>query len=134
MIIGLDIVFLCAGDEVEGRGGFDGVDDGVGAGRDAMLTYESLAGEANQGEGGGDGVGVDFERIGRWVAAACFDGYSWFRSVCSGVHNSFGSGVLAGWELEALVGLCKYEGFSSKSNSVSARRQASAWVSQLSPY
>ncbi len=94
-----------------------------------MVAYEALAGEAKRGEGGGDGVGVDFSRAGRWVAAAYFDGCSWFRSVCSGVHDSFGSGVLAGWELEAfeaLVGLCKYEGFSSKSNSVSARRQASA--------
>jgi hypothetical protein len=46
--------------------------------------------------------------------------------VLSGGHDSVDRDVLADRELEALVGLYIREGFLIKSNSVSARRQASA--------
>jgi hypothetical protein len=67
-----------------------------------------------------------FEGVGRGVAAACFDVYTWVRFVLSGGHDSVDRDVLADRELEALVGLYICEGFLIKSNSVSARRQASA--------
>lgn len=74
---GVGGVFCCAdGVEVEARGGFDGVGDGVGAGRDATVAYESRVGRTGQGEGGGDGLGGTFGGGGGAVAAAaCSEGF-----------------------------------------------------------
>ncbi len=55
--MGVNDVVLCAGDEDGGRGGFDGVDDCVGMGRDATVAYEGRVGETGWG-GGGGGWGV----------------------------------------------------------------------------
>jgi hypothetical protein len=59
--LAVDDVVLCAGDEVGGRGGFDGVEDCDGIGRDATVAYEGRVGEIGWGEEGGDGIlGVTF--------------------------------------------------------------------------
>ena len=72
-------VFCANGVEVEvlgafDGGAFDGVDDGIGAGRDATVAYESWAGGAGRGEDGGDGLGGAFEGDRGTAAAACLVG------------------------------------------------------------
>lgn len=125
------VFFFCSnGVEVEVRGAFDGVDDGVRAGRDVTVAYESWAGGTGRGEGSGDGLGGAFEGGGRGMAAAaCSEGFcpcdsgDKFVVTC----DDGDCDTLVGTVREGLAKMRMWCFCIIRSSNVSAKRQSRVW-------
>jgi hypothetical protein len=125
--VGSVFFFYSNGVKVKVQGAFDGVNNGIRAGQDITVAYESWAGGTGQGEGNSNRLGGAFKGGGRGIAAvACSKGFcpcdSGDRFIV--IYNNGDCDTLVGTVREGLTKMWIWCFCIIRSFNVSAKRQS----------